>query len=106
MPIAIDSEYAAGGAGRADRLSKSERTAITRAFCNTIANSGYTPMVYASKSWFGEHLNASALSSYRIWVAHYAAACGYSGRYDIWQYTSKGKVSGVSGNVDMNISYM
>ncbi|MCI8418095.1 MAG: hypothetical protein HFI33_11490 [Lachnospiraceae bacterium] len=106
LPIAIDSEYAAGGAGRADGLSKSERTAITKAFCNTIANSGYTPMVYASKSWFGEHLNVSALGSYRIWVAHYAASCGYTGRYDIWQYTSKGKVSGVSGNVDMNISYM
>ena len=106
LPIAIDSEYAAGGAGRADGLSKSQRTAITRAFCNTIANSGYTPMVYASKSWFGEHLNVSSLSGYRIWVAHYAASCGYTGHYDIWQYTSKGKVSGVSGNVDMNISYM
>lgn len=106
MPIAIDSEYAAGGAGRADGLSKADRTAITKAFCNTIANSGYTPMVYASKSWFSTHLNVSALGSYRIWVAHYAAACGYTGRYDIWQYTSKGSVAGVSGNVDMNISYM
>ena len=106
MPIAIDSEYANGGSGRADKLSKSQRTTVTRAFCNTIANSGYTPMVYASKSWFGSQLNVSSLGSYRIWVAHYAATCGYTGRYDIWQYTSKGKVSGVSGNVDMNISYM
>lgn len=105
MPIAIDSEYANGGAGRADGLSKSERTKITIAFCNTVANAGYKPMVYASKNWFSEHLSVSQFpSSYRIWVAHYATTCGYTGRYDIWQNTSKGSVDGVKGNVDMNIS--
>lgn len=104
MPIAIDSEYAAGGRGRADGLSKSERTKITVAFCNTVANSGYKPMVYASKSWFSSHLDVSKFGSYRIWVAHYADKCGYSGRYEIWQNTSKGSVDGVPGNVDMNIS--
>ena len=104
MPIAIDSEYAAGGRGRADGLSKAERTRITVAFCNTVANSGYKPMVYASKSWFASHLDVSQFGSYRIWVAHYAEKCGYGGRYDIWQNTSKGSVDGVPGNVDMNIS--
>lgn len=105
MPIAIDSEYAAGGAGRADGLSKSARTKITVAFCNTVKNAGHTPMVYASKSWFSSHLDTSQFpGSYRIWVAHYAAQCGYTGRYDIWQNTSKGKVDGINGNVDMNIS--
>ena len=104
MPIAIDSEYAAGGRGRADGLSKAERTRITVAFCNTVANSGYKPMVYASKSWFASHLDVSQFGSYRIWVAHYAEKCGYGGRYDIWQNTSKGSVDGVPGHVDMNIS--
>lgn len=105
MPIAIDSEYANGGAGRADGLSKLARTDITIAFCNTVANAGYKPMVYASKSWFSDHLDVSRFpSSYRIWVAHYAKTCGYTGRYDIWQNTSKGSVDGVKGNVDMNIS--
>ena len=105
MPIAIDSEYANGGAGRADGLSKSARTDITIAFCNTVANAGYKPMVYASKSWFSDHLDVSRFpSSYRIWVANYAKTCGYTGRYDIWQNTSKGSVDGVKGNVDMNIS--
>ena len=105
MPIAIDSEYANGGAGRADGLSKSDRTRITIAFCNTVANAGYKPMVYASKNWFSEHLNVSQFpGSYRIWVAQYASKCTYGGRYDIWQNTSKGSVDGVNGNVDMNIS--
>lgn len=105
MPIAIDSEYANGGRGRADGLSKSDRTRITIAFCNTVASSGHTPMVYASKSWFSDHLSVSQFpGSYRIWVAHYASKCGYTGRYDMWQNTSKGRVDGVSGNVDMNVS--
>ncbi len=104
MPIAIDSEYAAGGRGRADGLSKSARTAITKAFCDTVKSAGYTPMVYASKAWFSDHLNVSALSGYRIWVAHYSDKCGYTGTYHIWQNTDKGKVDGVPGYVDMNIS--
>ena len=104
MPIAIDSEYAAGGRGRADGLSKSARTAVTKAFCDTVKSAGYTPMVYASKSWFSDHLNVSALSGYRIWVAHYSDKCGYTGTYHIWQNTDKGKVDGVPGYVDMNIS--
>ena len=104
MPIAIDSEYANGGRGRADGLSKSARTAVTKAFCDTVKSAGYTPMVYASKSWFSDHLNVSALSSYRIWVAHYSDKCGYTGTYHIWQNTDKGKVDGVPGYVDMNIS--
>ncbi len=104
MPIAIDSEYANKGKGRADKLSKSDRTTITKAFCNTVKSAGHTPMVYASKSWFQDHLNVSQLSSYRIWVAHYADKCGYKGTYHIWQNTDKGKVDGVPGSVDMNIS--
>lgn len=104
MPIAIDSEYAAGGRGRADGLSKSERTTVTKAFCDTVKSAGYTPMVYASKSWFSDHLNVSQLSAYRIWVAHYSNKCGYTGKYHIWQNTDKGKVDGVPGYVDMNIS--
>ena len=104
MPIAIDSEYANGGRGRADGLSKSARTAVTKAFCNTVKSAGYTPMVYASKSWFSSHLDVSQLSGYRIWVAHYAEKCGYKGTYHIWQNTDKGKVDGVPGKVDMNIS--
>ena len=106
MPIAIDSEYAAGGRGRADGLSKADRTKVTKAFCNTVQSAGHSAMIYASKSWLGSHLDMSQLSGYKVWVAHYADKCGYTGTYHIWQNTSKGKVDGISGNVDMNISYI
>ena len=45
------------------------------------------------------------LSAYRVWVAQYYSKVTYKGRYDVWQYTSKGKVDGISGNVDMNYWY-
>lgn len=102
-PIFIDTESASGG--RANGLSKSARTAVVKAFCQTVRNGGYKAGVYASKSWYANHLNASALNGYCIWVAQYNSSCTYSGKYDMWQYSSKGSISGIKGNVDMNISY-
>ena len=102
-PIFIDTESASSG--RANGLSKSARTAVVKAFCQTIRNGGYKAGVYASKSWYANQLNASALNGYCIWVAQYNSSCTYSGKYDMWQYSSKGSVSGIKGNVDMNISY-
>jgi len=88
-------------------LSAAQRTANIKAFCNTIKSAGYTPGVYANKTWFTSYINTSQLSGYKIWLAQYnAAGPTYSGRYDLWQYTSKGSVNGISGNVDMNQSYL
>ena len=90
-----------------NELSASERTAIIKAFCNTIKSAGYTPGVYANKTWLSSKMNASSLSGAKIWLAQYnPAGPTYSGRYDLWQYTSKGHVDGISGNVDMNQSYL
>lgn len=87
-------------------LSASERTANIQAFCKTISSAGYTPGLYANKTWLSEKINTGSLSC-KIWLAQYRAeGPTYSGRYDIWQYTSKGSVNGISGNVDMNRSYM
>ncbi len=101
-PIFIDTEEGS----RANSLDKATRTAIVNAFCKTIVNGGRTAGVYASKSWFNSNLNVSNLGNYVIWVAQYASSCTYSGRYNMWQYSSKGSVAGISGYVDMNISYM
>lgn len=103
-PIFIDTENAAGNA-RANGLSKSARTAIVQAFCKTVQNGGYKAGVYASKSWYQNQLSASQLNGYCIWVAQYNSSCTYSGKYDLWQYTSSGSVPGIKGRVDMNTSY-
>lgn len=87
-------------------LSVDQRTSNIKAFCSTISSAGYTPGLYANKTWLTEKINTSALSC-KIWLAQYnSAGPTYTGHYDIWQYTSKGSVNGISGNVDMNKSYL
>lgn len=105
FPVVIDSE-GAGGEGRADKLDEETRTKVCKAFCATVENAGYTAGVYASRSWYNANLDVSELDEYKIWLAEYRSTPLYSGYYDMWQYTSKGKISGISGNVDLNISYM
>ncbi len=106
LPVYIDVEYSnSSHDGRADSLSVSERTAIVKAFCQTIANSGYTAGIYANKTWLTSYLDMSQLSSYRVWLAQYASSPTYSGSYHMWQYTSSGSISGISGNVDLNLWY-
>ncbi len=103
-PVFLDVE---ASNGRADAISTETRTAVCKAFCQTIQNSGYKAGIYANKTWFTEHINASSLTSYKIWLAQYAAAPTYTAtKYDMWQYSSKGSVAGISGSVDMNISYL
>ncbi len=102
-PIFIDTE---SSGGRADSIDKATRTAVVNAFCQTVQSAGYTAGIYASKTWFEDKLNMSSVGNYRIWLAQYAAAPTYKGKYDMWQYSSKGTISGISGNVDLNLSYM
>ncbi len=104
-PIFIDTESGSGNA-RANGLDKATRTEIIDAFCKTVQNGGRKAGVYASKSWYNDKLNVSKLNNYYIWVAQYNTECTYTGRYDMWQYTETGNVSGIKGNVDLNISYM
>ena len=106
-PIFIDIETSGGnGSGRADNLTVQQRTNVAIAFCETIKNAGYKPGVYANKNYLTNKMDASKLNKYYIWLAQYAEKPTYAGEYDMWQYTSKGKVAGIEGNVDMNLSYI
>lgn len=100
LPIYIDMEDS-----RQLSLSQAERDAIVMAFCRTVQNSGYSAGVYANKNWLTNHLSPSSYGGISIWVAQYNTQCTYKGRYDIWQYSSKGSIPGISGNVDLNTSY-
>ena len=102
-PVYIDVESANG---RADGISKAARTSVINAFCQTIRNSGYTPGLYANKNWLTEKINTGALGGCKIWLAQYVAAPTYGGRYEMWQYLSRGSIAGIKGNVDLNVSYM
>jgi GH25 family lysozyme M1 (1,4-beta-N-acetylmuramidase) len=103
-PVFIDTE-GAGGNGRADNIDVNTRTAVVNAFCKTIQDSGLEAGVYASRNWYYNNLNTSELDGYNIWLAEYRQSPEYTGKYDMWQYTSSGTVSGIEGRVDLDISY-
>ena len=79
-----------------------------RIFCNRISAAGYNPGIYANLYWFNNILTDSVFKSgsWDHWIAQYNSKCHYTGNYSFWQYTSSGKVSGISGNVDMNYAYI
>ncbi len=105
--IYYDSELSNNrGTGRADKLSRQARTTVCRAFCQKIEEYGYRAGVYASTSWFRTHLNVAELTDYILWVAQYNKTCTAKHRVDLWQYTSSGRIAGISGNVDISECYI
>ena len=103
-PIYFDTEKVAGDTGRADGISRDQRTRNAVAFCNAIQNAGYRAGVYSYASWFYNNLNMASLTGYSIWIAQYRDNLDFKYNYDIWQYTSSGTVPGISTRVDMNVS--
>ena len=94
------------GTGRADKLSRQQRTEICRAFCRGIELNEYRAGVYASTSWFKTHLNVADLTEYILWVAQYNKVCTATHRIDLWQYTSAGQITGIRGKVDISECYI
>lgn len=106
LPLAIDVEWAGNSyeEGRANSISASTRTDVINAFARTVMNSGYAAMAYANKDWFENKIYSGNLfSSCKIWLAQYRnTEYTYGGRVNMWQYTSKGRVDGINGDVDIS----
>lgn len=77
----------------------------TKIFCERIEQAGYKAGVYANYNWWTNYLTSSEYDQWDRWIARYANSPGYSGKYSIWQYTSTGRVEGISGDVDLNYAY-
>ena len=87
------------------KLNNRQRTDIVKAFCETIENAGYYAMIYTNLNWLKNYLySEELLSKYDWWLAQWnvgepSVECG------IWQYSDRGTIYGINGNVDLNISY-
>ena len=105
-PVVFD--YEGIGQNRIENVTKTQRTNNALAFMDYIRSAGYTPMMYASKNGYLNNWETSRFTNCKIWLAHYTVGgkpSDYTGRYDMWQYTSKGSVPGISGNCDLDIAY-
>ena len=104
LPVFLDVE---ASGGRGDAIDMKTRTAVCKAFCRTIENGGYSAGIYANKNWMINHIDMTQLTDYTIWMAQYATQPTYNRtRIDLWQHSCEGKVPGISGAVDLNISYL
>ena len=89
-------------------LGKVTLTAFAKRFCEAVKAKGFKVGVYANQYWFTNFLDVATLhkAGYSIWCAKYSDnKPNISAPYDIWQYTSSGRVDGVNGNVDMNYMF-
>ena len=100
MPLWFDMEDADGYKKKHGfAFTRSNISAITQAFVDTIRAAGYRCGVYASKSWFDDYICVDADA---IWLAQWSRKPTYSGKFDVWQNSDSGSVPGVTGKVDTN----
>ncbi len=104
-PIAIDIEEIANAEGRQEKLSATELTDVIIAFCDTIKNAGYTPMIYSNIRYFAGKVEYERLEDYDKWFASYSSQLYFPYEISMWQYSNTGSVDGISGDVDLNISF-
>ena len=101
LPIFFDQEYEKSILA----LSNKTRTDIVLKFLETVKGAGRKVGLYSSTNFITTKLQANRLTAYPLWLAEYGSKLHYTGKVWAWQYTSKGRVAGIRGNVDCNHGY-
>lgn len=78
---------------------------LARTYCDILVAAGYDVGVYASLNWWQYYLTDPVFENWYRWIAEWRSSCTYTGRYEMWQYTDCGTISGINGVVDMNYWY-
>lgn len=99
-PIYFDLEW-----NKAFQRGRTVCDGMVKAFCDMLESSGYFAGLYISRSPLQTYISQDVANRYSLWIAEYNSACNYNGLYGMWQYSSTGKVNGISGNVDLDECY-
>ena len=78
---------------------------MANAFCQEIEEAGYEPMIYFYQNLAYNNLDLSQLTDYPFWLAQYTDYPSFYYDFDMWQFTSSGRVPGISGDVDLNLRF-
>lgn len=85
-------------------------TKMAVAFLTIIKNAGYIAVNYSNPSYLNQYFEPRIREQFPLWLAQWPAnpKPGVRPALDpvIWQYSSKGKVPGISTDVDLNVSYV
>ena len=104
-PVIFDWELIIGDSARTDAMTVDNLADACISFCERVKSAGYTPMIYQNKNTTMFKLDLPKLQDYDFWLAEYGDKPTYYYDYQMWQYSSTGKVPGINGEVDMNISF-
>ncbi len=104
-PVVFDVEKLADSEARMNKISVEDRTKMAITFCEEIKKAGYEPMIYYNMEMGALMLDLEQLEEYDKWFAYYNEDIYYPYDFKIWQYTDKGKVAGINGDVDLNIAF-
>lgn len=102
-PVVLDLEESTDSSARTSNMTQEEYTKAAIAFCEKIKEAGYTPMIYGNLKTFMIMLDLKQLEDYEKWFAFYDTPVYFPYEFSIWQYSSKGSVKGIKGNVDLNV---
>ncbi len=102
-PVVLDLEETGNDEARTADMTKEEYTKAAIAFLEKIREAGYTPMIYGNLKTYMIMLDMEQLEDYDKWFAYYDAPVYFPYEFTIWQYSSKGRIDGIKGDVDMNV---
>ena len=109
-PIYLDLEP--NDDSKIDTLSEELLMEMCYEYCDLLVEKGYYPGIYSGRNFIKYNMDPEQLTArFEIWAAHYPMSMSllgndyYVNEYSMWQYTEKGSVDGVTGNVDKNICY-
>ncbi|MBO5291585.1 MAG: glycoside hydrolase family 25 protein [Lachnospiraceae bacterium] len=105
-PVAYDMELVQNDTARIENLTRDDRTNIAKTFLDTLQAAGYKTILYGTKEWFLLKLDMTKMMGYDVWLSQEQDIPDYPYQFTMWQYTKSGKIDGIDGNVDMNISFV
>ena len=89
-------------AGKSITIGKVKASEMAKAFCDKVKELGFVPGIYANTDYLGRMFSASVIDNHILWHADYRTDAKPDSRATFFQFTSKGKVDGIYGNVDVN----
>ena len=105
MPVAFDWEMVGGDETRTGNIDPETLTSCAVAFCERIAEAGYTPMVYAYRYLAYEMYDLPSLSAWPLWISTLDHSPDFYYAFSMWQYTEQGSVNGIGTAVDLNLFF-
>lgn len=105
-PIVFDTERVTTYNARANNLNMETRTALCRTFCERVKEAGYKPMIYANTKYMVMGIDLTKLTDIDKWFAVYSSSVTFPYDFQMFQYSDSGSIPGITGNVDLNISFI